>query len=108
MMIRTMLRLRPPLLDESAPTAAPTIPIGMTSQFIQPSSGMNATRPSTKVTLDKDGDGFKITKSALTLNAKVNGISKEEFEAIAADAKANCPVSKVLNAEIMLEHTLAA
>ena len=60
-----------------------------------------------KVTLDKDGDGFKITKSALTLNAKVEGISPEEFEAIAADAKANCPVSKVLNAEITLEHTLA-
>ena len=58
--------------------------------------------------LDKDGDGFKITKSALTLNAKVDGISKEEFEAIAADAKANCPVSKVLNAEITLEHNLAA
>ena len=60
-----------------------------------------------KVTLDKDGDGFKITKSALTLNAKVEGISKDEFEAIAADAKANCPVSKVLNAEITLEHNLA-
>ena len=51
---------------------------------------------------------FKITKSALTLNAKVDGISKDEFEAIAADAKANCPVSKVLNAEITLEHILAA
>ena len=62
---------------------------------------------SAKVTLDKDGDGFKITKSALTLNAKVDGISPEEFEAVAADAKANCPVSKVLNAEITLEHTLA-
>ena len=62
---------------------------------------------SAKVTLDKDGDGFKITKSALTLNAKVEGITPEEFEAIAADAKANCPVSKVLNAEITLEHTLA-
>ena len=61
-----------------------------------------------KVTLDKDGDGFKITKSALTLNAKVEGISKDEFEAIAADAKANCPVSKVLKAEITLTHRLNA
>jgi osmotically inducible protein OsmC len=60
-----------------------------------------------KVTLDKEGEGFKISKSALTLNAKVDGISPEEFEAIAGDAKANCPVSKVLNAEITLEHTLA-
>jgi osmotically inducible protein OsmC len=60
-----------------------------------------------KVTLDKEGEGFKISKSALTLNAKVDGISPEEFEAIAGDAKANCPVSKVLKAEITLEHTLA-
>jgi osmotically inducible protein OsmC len=62
---------------------------------------------SAKVTLDKDGDGFKITKSALTLKAQVDGITPEEFETIAADAKANCPVSKVLNADITLEHTLA-
>lgn len=62
---------------------------------------------SAKVTLDKDGDGFTITKSALTLNAQINGITSEEFEAIAKDAKANCPVSKVLNCEITLEHTLA-
>ena len=62
---------------------------------------------SAKVTLDKDGDGFKITKSALTLNAKVEGISADEFATIAADAKANCPVSKVLNADITLDHTLA-
>ena len=54
-----------------------------------------------------DGDGFKITKSALTLNAKVEGISADEFATIAADAKANCPVSKVLNADITLDHTLA-
>jgi osmotically inducible protein OsmC len=59
-----------------------------------------------KVTLDKDGDGFSITKSALELKATVDGISPEQFEQIATDAKANCPVSKVLNAEISLTHTL--
>jgi osmotically inducible protein OsmC len=62
---------------------------------------------SAKITLDKDGDGFTITKSALELNASVPGISADEFERIAAEAKANCPVSKVLNAEITLTHTLA-
>ncbi len=60
-----------------------------------------------KVTLEKDGDGFKVTKSALTLTAQVDGIDANEFTRIAADAKANCPISKVLNAEITLEHTLA-
>ena len=59
-----------------------------------------------RVTVDKDGDGFTITRSALELKAKVPGISAEEFDRIAADAKANCPVSKVLNAEITLSHTL--
>jgi osmotically inducible protein OsmC len=63
---------------------------------------------SAKVTVDKDGDGFTITKSALALQATVPGISVEEFERIAGEAKANCPVSKVLNAEITLTHNLSA
>lgn len=62
---------------------------------------------SAKVTVDKDGDGFTITKSALDLKATVSGISVEDFERIAAEAKANCPVSKVLNAEITLTHSLS-
>lgn len=61
-----------------------------------------------KVTLDKDGDGFTITRSALNLVAKIDGIDPAKFEEIAAGAKANCPVSKVLNAEISLTHTLNA
>ena len=61
-----------------------------------------------KVSLDKDGDGFKVTKSALTLTANVPGIDQAKFEEIAAGAKAGCPISKLLNAEIMLEHTLTA
>lgn len=59
-----------------------------------------------RVTLDKDGDGFTITKSALDLKAQIDGISQEQFETIAADAKANCPVSKLFKAEITLSHTL--
>lgn len=59
-----------------------------------------------KVTLDKDGDGFKVSKSALTLTANVPGIDQAKFEEIAAGAKAGCPISKLLNAEITLEHTL--
>jgi osmotically inducible protein OsmC len=58
------------------------------------------------VTLDKDGDGFKVTKSALTLTARIPGISQAEFDKIAAGAKAGCPISKLLNAEITLDATL--
>jgi len=51
-------------------------------------------------------DNGTITTSKLTLKAKVPGISKEKFDEVAAGAKANCPVSKVLNAEISLDATL--
>jgi len=59
-----------------------------------------------KVTLDKQGEGFAITRSDLTLAAHIERIDEAQFARIAADAKANCPVSKVLNAEITLAHTL--
>jgi osmotically inducible protein OsmC len=58
------------------------------------------------VTLDKDGEGFTVTKSALTLTAKIPGIAQAEFDQITAGAKAGCPISKLLNAEITLEATL--
>ena len=56
-----------------------------------------------KVTLDKDGDSFKVTRSDLTLTATVPGIAREEFERLAQGAKAGCPISKLLNCEIALE-----
>ena len=59
-----------------------------------------------KVTLDKEGDGFAITRSDLTLTGTVEGIDPADFARIAMEAKANCPVSKVLNAQITLTHDL--
>ena len=58
------------------------------------------------VTLEKDGNGFKVTKSALTLTATVPGIDADDFAKIARDAKADCPISKLLDAEITLDHKL--
>ena len=59
------------------------------------------------VTLEPDGaQGFKISRSALTLRAQVPGISAETFSSIARDAERNCPVSKVLKAEITLDAKL--
>lgn len=60
------------------------------------------------VTLDKDGAGFRVTKSELVLKATVAGISKEDFDRIADEAKAGCPISKLLNCDISLDKTLAA
>jgi lipoyl-dependent peroxiredoxin len=47
-----------------------------------------------------------IKSSHLVLKASIPGISPEKFKECADDAKANCPVSKVLNAEITLDASL--
>ncbi|HEX7852946.1 MAG TPA: OsmC family protein [Sphingobium sp.] len=60
------------------------------------------------VTLDKDGAGFKVTKSELKLTARVPGLSVEDFNHIADGAKAGCPISKLLNCEITLEKIMEA
>jgi osmotically inducible protein OsmC len=59
------------------------------------------------VSIEQQGGGFTITRSALTLNANVPGIDREKFEQLAREAEKNCPVSKVLNAEITMNFTLA-
>lgn len=48
-----------------------------------------------------------ITGSHLNVKAKVPGASKEQFDAAVADAKANCPISKLLNTNITHEAVLA-
>jgi len=55
-----------------------------------------------KVTLTPDSGGFTVTKSELSLTGKVPGIDQAEFEKIAAEAKAGCPISKLLTCEITL------
>ena len=62
-----------------------------------------------KVRLAKDGEGFRIDRIALTLTAVVPGLEEARFQQIAADAKANCPLSKALAAvpEITLTAKLA-
>jgi osmotically inducible protein OsmC len=58
------------------------------------------------VTLEKQGDGFAITKVHLTLSAKIPGADQATFDDLTAKAKAGCPVSKLLKAEITLDATL--
>jgi lipoyl-dependent peroxiredoxin len=48
-----------------------------------------------------------IVSSELTLKATIPGISKEKFQSCADDAKANCPISKLLNTKISLNATLS-
>ena len=58
------------------------------------------------VTLEPEGKGFRISRSALTLRAKVPNLDTTKFNEMARDAEKNCPVSKVLNAEITLDAKL--
>jgi osmotically inducible protein OsmC len=71
--------------------------------------GQNAERLDTVATvvLEKGNKGFSIPTIKLALKGRVPGMQREQFESLAADAKANCPVSKLLNAEILLEVELS-
>jgi osmotically inducible protein OsmC len=58
------------------------------------------------VSLDPDGPGFRISRSALTLRAEVPNLDEASFARLAGEAEKNCPVSKVLNAAITLDAKL--
>lgn len=47
-----------------------------------------------------------ITQSKLILKAKVEGVEPEQFAAMVKDAETNCPISKLLNTQIVVDYTL--
>ena len=61
-----------------------------------------------RVKLDKEGEGFRISRSDLVLKGSVPGIDEARFRELAEGAKANCPVSKLINAEMTLEVVFGA
>jgi osmotically inducible protein OsmC len=80
----------------------------MALSLILGDAGFTAEQMDTKaeITLVKQDDGFAITKSALTLRAKIPGIDDAKFKELAGLAEKNCPVSKLLKAEITLDAAL--
>ena len=60
------------------------------------------------VTLEKLDAGWTLTEVHLKLTARIPGADKAAFETAAANAKAGCPISRVLNAKISLETELLA
>ena len=58
------------------------------------------------VSLEPEGQGFAIKRSALTLRANVPMLDEATFKQLAEAAEKNCPVSKVLRAEITLDAKL--
>ncbi|OJH29344.1 OsmC family protein [Enterobacter kobei] len=58
------------------------------------------------VSLDKTEGGFAITKVALKSKVTVPGIAPQQFDGIIQKAKAGCPVSQLLKADITLDYKL--
>jgi lipoyl-dependent peroxiredoxin len=58
------------------------------------------------VTLEQDNEAFRISRSGLTLRASVPNLDQDTFDRMAQDAEQNCPVSRVLRAEITLDAKL--
>lgn len=61
-----------------------------------------------RVKLEQEGSGFKVSRSDLKLRASVPGLEETRLRELAEGAKANCPISKLLNAETSLEVEVAA
>lgn len=73
-------------------------------------AGLTATSINTNatVTMDKTDAGFTITAVHLDVTASVPGATQQQFDTAAANAKAGCPVSRVLKADITMDARLAS
>ena len=82
----------------------------MALSLILGEAGLTAEKMETSavVTLEQQEGGFAITASKLTLKAKIPGADDATFQELAAKAKAGCPVSKLLKADISLDAELLA
>ena len=80
----------------------------MALSMILGEAGLTADKMETSavVTLDQKDGGYAVTASKLTLKASIPGADEDVFQELAAKAKANCPISKLLNADISLEAEL--
>ena len=71
-------------------------------------AGMTADtiRAEATVALEKVGEGFEVTSSHLVVRARIPGADAAKFQKAAQDAKAGCPISKLLKAEITMDAAL--
>ncbi len=66
----------------------------------------NSIHTEATVSLVKDGDGFKVSQIDLNCEADVPDIEEELFQSLCQETKENCPISKLLNANISLNAKL--
>ena len=81
----------------------------MALSMILGQAGMTAQNIATKATvsLDQVGDGFSVTASHLETTVKIPNADKAAFQKAVEAAKSGCPISKLLNAKITMDATLA-
>lgn len=76
----------------------------MKLSFVLGAAGFTPDRIETDCTITLENGA--VTQAHLVLKAAIPGISQEKFLECATDAKQNCPISKLLNAEITMEASL--
>jgi osmotically inducible protein OsmC len=72
---------------------------GLTAQSLEVTATVN---------MEKLEAGFTVTEVVLDLVAKIPGAPKDKFETAASNAKAGCPISRLLNTKITLNARLEA
>ncbi|SFD27834.1 osmotically inducible protein OsmC [Chitinophaga sp. CF118] len=76
----------------------------MKLSFLLSGAGFTPDNIDTKATITLDNGA--ITSSHLEVKVSAPGLEQEKFAELAAEAKANCPISKLLNTEITMDATL--
>lgn len=80
----------------------------MKLSFVLGGAGFQPEKLEVRCDINLDTSIGAISESHLTLNATVPGIPQDKFEECVADAKANCPISKLYNTNITVESVLNA
>ncbi|HVU30077.1 MAG TPA: OsmC family protein [Sphingomicrobium sp.] len=82
----------------------------MALSFALAKEGVTDARLETKarVKLEQEGEGFTVTRSDLELKADVPDLDESRLRALAEEAKKNCPISKLLKADMDLTVTVGA
>jgi lipoyl-dependent peroxiredoxin len=80
----------------------------MTLAFVLQGAGYTPTQldVDAAVTIEPEGQGFRISRSALTLRARIPNLDQAAFAQMVDGAEKSCPVSKVLNAAVTVDAKL--
>lgn len=81
--------------------------MALSAQLGEASLTASSIRTTATITMEKTDAGFTVTSSHLDVAATVPGATQEAFATAAGNAKAGCPISRLLNAQITMDAKLA-